>query len=273
MTTLADGMVAANGINIHYYRTAGGSGKAPLLLLHGVTDNGLCWTRVALDLADRFDVIMTDARGHGQSDRLAGEFSVPLLAEDAPGVIEALGLERPVVYGHSMGAITAVALAAEHPQLVRAVILEDPPLRTITVRVPAGFMEQRHRELMALRGITAEQRRAAGAAQNPGWHRLEVGPWAESKAEVDLAVTEHIGTFDRYPWREGLTRLRCPGLLITADPDKMAIVTPEVAYQVPEMWPQSEVVQIKGAGHSIHRERYEEVMAAVDAFLKRQGIR
>src|SRR5437588_7141633 len=127
MTAWSEGNVQANGITIHYHRT-GGNNKPSILLLHGVTDNGLCWSRVTHDLEGSYDVIMTDARGHGRSSSPATGFSTPLLADDAAAVIQALELHKPVLFGHSMGARTASMVAANYPDLVRAVVLEDPPL-------------------------------------------------------------------------------------------------------------------------------------------------
>jgi len=102
MTAWSEGNVQANGITIHYHRT-GGNNKPSIVLLHGVTDNGLCWSRVAHDLEGSYDVIMTDARGHGRSGISATEFSLALLADDAVAVIRALNLEKPFLFGHSMG--------------------------------------------------------------------------------------------------------------------------------------------------------------------------
>lgn len=270
-----EGTVAANGVNIHYYRTGSESSDKPaMLLLHGITDNGLCWSRVALELQDRYDIVMTDARGHGKSDRLENGLSAQLLAADAAGVIRALGLAKPVVFGHSMGAFTALALAAEYPELAGALLLEDPPLREAPApEPPAEFMEERRREFTALRAMSPQERTAQGAALNPNWHALEVTPWAQSKAEVDPEVLNQFGRFNGYSWREAFSRIRCPGLLITGDPDKMAIVTSATGREVVTLWQDGEVVHIAGAGHCIHRDRYAETMAAVDAFLKRQGKR
>jgi pimeloyl-ACP methyl ester carboxylesterase len=119
--------------------------------------------------------------------------------------------------------------------------------------------------------MSPEERIAKGVAQNPGWHALEVEPWAQSKAEVDHNVFGYFGSFDRYPWREAFARIRCPGLLITGDPDKMAIVTPDTAREAVALWQGGEVAHMAGAGHCIHRDRHAETMAAVDAFLREQG--
>ena len=92
MKDWSDNFVQANGINIHYHRTGDGS-KPPLILLHGVTDNGLCWQRVAHDLEDTYDVIMPDARGHGRSSGIATGFSYEHLSHDVLALIHELNLD------------------------------------------------------------------------------------------------------------------------------------------------------------------------------------
>jgi pimeloyl-ACP methyl ester carboxylesterase len=71
------------------------------------------------------------------------------------------------------------------------------------------------------------------------------------------------------PWREVISRIQCPILLITGDPEPYAIVTPEVAQEAAHLWKYGEVLHISGAGHNIHRDRYDETMTPVRAFLSR----
>ncbi|NJP07474.1 MAG: alpha/beta hydrolase, partial [Chloroflexaceae bacterium] len=124
----------ANGIAQHYYRTASpGSGKPAVVLLHGFEDQGLSWLRVAQVLAQTYDVVMLDARGHGRSAGPENGFSAALLAADVVALIQTLELHQPALLGHSMGAATAVSVAANHPQLIRAILLEDPPMRAMPV--------------------------------------------------------------------------------------------------------------------------------------------
>jgi pimeloyl-ACP methyl ester carboxylesterase len=276
-----EGNVQANGISIHYHRT-GSNNKSSILLLHGVTDSGLCWSRVAHDLEDSYDVIMTDARGHGHSDASATAFSLALLAEDAAAVIRALHLEKPFVFGHSMGAITAATLSAAYPDLVRAVVLEDPPLMDkppFQTNVDKALFqtggEQQDRYgwqwLFDLRELPREERIARGFALNPNWAEEEIIPWADSKAElnIDMLKPAFAAVSNAAPWREVISRVECPILLITGDPDLHAIVTPETAQEAAQLWKHGEVAHISGAGHNIRRDRYDETMAAVRAFLIR----
>ncbi|MGD0100647.1 MAG: alpha/beta fold hydrolase [Acidobacteriota bacterium] len=119
-----EGSLIIDGIKIHYYRSGGR--KPAIVLLHGGTDDGLCWGRTARELAEQFDVIMPDAQGHGFSDRLDAEFSFDNHTKHVAGLVKELGLEKPVIMGHSMGAGITCSVAMEYPDLPKAIILEDP---------------------------------------------------------------------------------------------------------------------------------------------------
>jgi len=97
----AEGDVLTNGIRMHYYRTGGD--KPPLVLAHGFSDNGLCWSPVARVLQADYDVIMIDARNHGKSEAPATAGGSRAQGDDLAGLIRALKLEEPAVMGHSMG--------------------------------------------------------------------------------------------------------------------------------------------------------------------------
>ncbi|MEZ4831946.1 MAG: alpha/beta hydrolase [Caldilineaceae bacterium] len=116
--------IHANGIDIHYHRTGGGG--PTLVFAHGLTDNGACWTRLVNDLGSGYDCIMVDARGHGQTSAPADGYSFDDQADDLIAFIQALGLDRPVIMGHSLGGAVCAIVAAKAPQLIRAAILEDP---------------------------------------------------------------------------------------------------------------------------------------------------
>jgi pimeloyl-ACP methyl ester carboxylesterase len=260
-----EGDVAGANISLHYHRT-GGDGPS-VVLLHGITDDGLCWSRVARDLEGEYDLVMPDARGHGRSGGIATGFSIDLLADDVAAVIRALDLDRPALYGHSMGAITALVVAARYPEHVRAIVLEDPPLRPAGQGPTEEQRAQARESLLDLQKLSREERIRCGRVANPGWVEEEIIPWADAKARVDPEVMSHFRVPAVYPWQDALPRISCPVLLITGDPARGAIVTPEIASEAEGLWQNGRVAHIAGAGHSIHRDRYDETMAAVRDYL------
>src|SRR6185437_12680183 len=81
-TRWSEGTIISNDLRQHYYRTSAGGEKPSLLLLHGFSENGLCWSRVARALEDDYDLILLDARGHGRSDLPATGYSQETLTAD-----------------------------------------------------------------------------------------------------------------------------------------------------------------------------------------------
>lgn len=263
-----------NGLQVFYHRRSGQGSKLPIVLLHGFTDNGRCWDRVAQDLAGGYDLIMPDARGHGRTAGDVSALSYELLGEDAVGLIQTLGLAQPILFGHSMGALTAMIAAARAPNLVRALILEDPPFWP-AARQKAINVDDLAQQAVGGRAFQQRplaQRIADCRASNPGWAEDEVIPWAESKGEYDPEIMAPANrlTMHSFAWKAAAAKVRCPTLLLTADPGK-GIVTPETAVEAASLMANCEVVQIANAGHCIHRDAYAETMQHVDSFLGKVG--
>src|SRR5689334_22302487 len=119
------GDIPVNHGYLHFYRTGHGE-KQPVILVHGFSDNGLCWTPVARELEKNYDVIMPDMRSHGLSARIGKEEPIDMVS-DLIKLIQSLGLSHPIMVGHSMGAMIAFQAAIQYPDLARAIVLEDPP--------------------------------------------------------------------------------------------------------------------------------------------------
>lgn len=249
-----EGRIFTNGVHLHYYRTGGA--KLPVVLLHGFTDNALCWTHVVKDLEKEYDVIMFDARGHGLSDGPSNGFSTELMADDAAGLIQELQLEKPRLIGHSMGAGVAAQVAATYPDLVQSIVLEDPPWHD---------WQDRKRDLQAR---TREERIATLRQEHPRWSDDVLAPMADSKVQFNPAVFQ-FGLRFSPPWREVVPRISCPMLLLTGDPKLGGIVTAEDVEEMKNFWQRGETVHIGDVGHMIHFEQYDPFMTAVKAFFVR----
>ena len=188
------------------------------------------------------------------------------LASDLVGILDELGIRDALLFGHSMGAITAAVVAANRPDLVRALVLEDPPLDIPIVQDDvrrSGMLA----EVAPWGRLDADARHARARIAHPEWDQLETDPWADAKAVVDPKVLDHLDLFDNFDWRGILGRLECPGLLVTGDPARGAIVTEAVAEEALRLWPSGRVVNIPGAGHCVHRDRWTEAMEPIRSYL------
>ncbi|MCH8206402.1 MAG: alpha/beta hydrolase [Chloroflexi bacterium] len=144
------------GLRLHY-RDWGGSGR-PVVLLHGLASTCRIWDFVAPILAKGFRVVAVDQRGHGESAKPQDGYDFATLVEDLRGFIGALGLERPIVAGHSWGADVALEYAVAHPQGISGLCFVDGG--TIEVSSRPGMTLEKAKEDLAppdFTGVTIEQ--------------------------------------------------------------------------------------------------------------------
>ncbi len=262
----ADDYLDINGGKLHYVRTSNGD-KPPLFLIHGFSDNGNCWTKTAIDLEDSYDIIMPDARAHGLSARVEPDESIDL-TDDLVGIIEALGIEKPIIWGHSMGAATAFNLGVRYPEIPLALILEDPPWSEIVETTEED--EQAAHPLAtwadAVSKQTLEEFQDETREAHPDWPEWVINSWCPAKKQLDLNFLS-ILRLNRTDWPQGVPSLTCPTLIVTADPDLGGIVTPAVAAQVAELNELCSVVNVPGTGHHVRFEAYDTYMDKVMPFL------
>ncbi len=264
----AENDVIVSGSKMHYYQS--GSGKTPLVLAHGFTDNGLCWLPVARDVGPEYQVTMPDARGHGLSERVSpGENGDR--AADLAAVITALGIQKPIIGGHSMGAATAATLGARFPHIPGALVLEDPPwfLQRPQQGGPRGASPEDnpfYAWVVKAKSLSLEEAMELTRADHPTWPEPFIRYWTLGKQQMDLgSFAFHDSSWGAW---EGVAKaIACPTLLITADPEKGGLVTPELARMVCEMNPLIQVAHVPGTGHHVRFENYPAYIEAFTAFL------
>jgi N-formylmaleamate deformylase len=271
-----DGYVNANGIKMHYYRTGGD--KPQVVFNHGAGDNGLCWTRVVKQLEADYDCILVDGRGHGLSAGSKGDYCTEQRVADLAGLVRALGLERPVVGGHSMGADTAMNFAALYPDMTRAVFLEDPPIILPGEKFGDGKKEYRAEDIGRMMArfmrifkvmpkfIAVPMARKA----SPTYPDDEIIPWVNSKRQLSADFLHSLPglEFDSAAAFEVFKRIRVPVLLIIGDKEKMSIVSPESAQKAARSNDKIQVLRLEGASHDIRRTRFDGYLPALQDFLK-----
>jgi pimeloyl-ACP methyl ester carboxylesterase len=245
-----------------------------LLLLHGLTDSGRCWPEAVRRWQQDYRVITWDARGHGGSERFTRqELEAGVGETHLDDLVEVLteladdGSSRPVLVGHSMGGGTAAGLSATRPDLVRAVVLEDPALGS-------GRRDDLEERAMASRRVAEAKATIADPAQalrqgrreHPDWPEAEYGPWLEAKLQTDLDMLADPTITVRRNWSEVAQAIAVPALVITGESG--AIWTGRLLRKlrnVPNAYLEIEIV--RGAGHCVRRDRSDDFHTLVDPWL------
>ena len=225
----ADKQITLRGLRFHY-REYGPPEARPLVLLHGVASNSRIWITTAPLLAQSFHVLALDQRGHGESDKPDSGYDFASVVDDLVAFVDELGLERPVVAGHSWGGSVAVQYAATYPDLIAGLVLVDGGYIELSDR--EGMTWERAEREMAPPDLTQLTRdRFLELAK-----RWQLGPlWSD---EIEAAV---MGNFEvteagtirprlsranhmqvvRAMWEQRLSELwrsvRCPVLFAVAE--------------------------------------------------------
>ncbi len=157
-------VVEANGIRIHYVE----QGQGPAVVwLPGNSDHAAMAVRAHEPLLDRYRFIAVDPRGQGGTTAfvVTASYAPSLLTADLLGLLDALGLERPVLGGHARGARAVLEFARRYPERVRAVVAVAPPV----AGAPAAQREVYRRAAQRLRreGLEPFLKRLPGAPRHP----------------------------------------------------------------------------------------------------------
>jgi pimeloyl-ACP methyl ester carboxylesterase len=254
----AEHRVERGGVGLHVDER--GHGEPAVLLVHGIACDRRYMEPVAVHLAARHRTVAVDLRGHGRSDAPDGPYDVATHVDDLVEVCAALGVERPVVVGHSLGGVLTVVLAAIRPALPRAVAVLDapivpPPARAADMR--AHFARLRDGE------YGPEMRRYFSAFFAPGDGRA-LEDWVmtailEPPPHAVIATWEHA-SFD-HDTAACLEALDVPLLYIDAG-------TPNAMLdRLVALCPHAFVGRTVGAGHFLQMVVPDQVNAMLDRFL------
>jgi pimeloyl-ACP methyl ester carboxylesterase len=237
----------------------GGRGQ-PILLLHGLMGRATTWWAVARWLTAHGRVVGLDARGHGRSEA-RGPWTTQRMSADVIELLDALG--PAVVIGHSMGALHGLVAAAQRPELVRALVVEDMGVDFVgrsaaDARAWFGALPPTWPALAAVREAFADY----------GDYMIECveerdGGWALLS---DVAHTTEIAAeWAERAWWDVLPRVPCPTLLIEA---QASITPPGQMARMTQLLPDARHVLVPGSSHLVHRSAPDAYRAAVESLLQ-----
>ncbi|MGH2885360.1 MAG: alpha/beta hydrolase [Solirubrobacteraceae bacterium] len=138
------------------------NGPERVIAVHGITANSRAWLAVARELEGQVELLAVDLRGRAASSGLPGPYGMEAYARNLLGVLDACGLERAVLVGHSLGAYAVARFAADHPERVHAAVLVDGGLTSPAINGvdPEAFLAAVLGPAMARLELTFERRDA-----------------------------------------------------------------------------------------------------------------
>ncbi len=280
-TKARDEFVEVNGLRFHYREWGDTRSRHALLMLHGYASTSEIWSDVAADLAREFRVIAIDQRGYGQSDRAEDmDYTRASQLEDLEAIVDAIGLRSVTLVGHSMGGALALCYAAEHPEVVSAlVIVEAAPevlrsgiegLRRLLTSGESWdtleeAMEQMRAHLPPMSSEQLERRVRSAIAQT------EDGRWTW---DFDEAFRDpSIRPPDPDPGQRRLSdlwdsadRIQCPTMIVRGQDTDM--LTPEAIQRLHRRVAGSRVSLIEDAGHNVPSDQPASLALNIREFLQ-----
>jgi 3-oxoadipate enol-lactonase len=242
----------------------------PLLLIHGLGYARWGWEPVLPGLAERFEVILFDNRGVGESDAPPGPYTVAEMAADAARVLDEAGVERPHVVGTSLGGMVAQELALARPERVRRLVLActtpggpnayPMPQTTVALMAEAATMEP----AVALRRFVENALAPETVERHPELvDRIMTHRLATAQDPAAWAAQAAAGaTFDAL---DRLGGLAAPTLVQHGTED--VVVDPRNGDLLVELVPDARLERFPDTGHLYFWERPERFVESVTAFL------
>lgn len=271
------GRIDIGGLELAYAEA--GVGGRPFLLAHGFTgakEDFAAWLDRLAGLG--WHAVAADNRGHGDSDKPAGEdaYSLEAFADDVLAFADAKGFDTFVLLGHSMGGMFAQLLALKEPSRVEALILMDThhgPLRTIDPELVALGIRTAQTEGM---DVVADVVRAMGGENDPlatpaHLKLIREHPEREVQSDRNLRVCSpdmYASALRQMPGQDDrldrLSELTMPTLVIVGEQDKPFV---RASHRMAETIPGARVAVIADAGHSPQLETPAAWWAALSGFL------
>ena len=270
-----DKTVTANGHSLHYLDW-GAVGKPVALLVHGLRGHAHSWDDVSAALCEDYHVLAMDQRGRGDSDWAKdGDYTMGAYVADLTGFCQALGLEKFILVGHSMGGRNSLAFGGENPQMLEKLVVVDvgPTLDPRGSQRISQEIQNVPEEFDSFEAVLEYQNRQNRFASEAVMRRrvrysTKELPNGKTGWKYDLLIREQRrnGTVppseDLWP---SLPNIQCPTLILRgAESD---ILSPEVAQQMLTTLPNCKMVEIQQAGHMVFEDQPTDFIAALKGFL------
>ena len=270
--SLEEGDKGAEGLPLHYV-SAGGEGSGlktssiPVVLVHGIAGSAILWQANLSAIGARHKVFAVDLPGHGRSGKPGGRYDIDLFTRSLLGFLDACGLERVVLAGHSLGGHACLKLALERPErLARLVLIDSGGLGP---EIDVGFLKPllsgctREATETMLRGLFANPAIVNRSMVDATFEALSrPGAWEAVRSAVESAVPQGIQVESL---TERLLELRIPVLIAWGARD--AVIPLARGKEAHASIPGAEIWIAENAGHCPQIEAASEFNGRLLTFL------
>jgi pimeloyl-ACP methyl ester carboxylesterase len=275
-----------DGIRLHYMEQGSGT---PVVFVHGSLSDGGYWAEQMGPFAEHYHVIAYSRRYNYPNENPSRPgYSAITDADDLAGLITVLHLGKVVVVGHSYGALTALFLVVRHPELIRAIVLAEPPAVSLLTQLPGAeakvgkqaYDDIQRRMVEPMQYAFRHGNRESGIAafidyvfNDPsGWTKMPESARKDTLKhahEWDVMMT--TGTLFPEIDPEQITKITVPTLLLSGAKSYpfLALITEELAWLLPN----HQNIVFPDAGHQMWYQKPVECREDVENFLTKAGIR
>jgi 3-oxoadipate enol-lactonase len=245
-----------------------GAGR-PIVLIHGLGWDHTLWGRQIARLNAAYLVVAGDTRGHGETDKPAGPYSITKFVGDWTALLDRLELSSALILGFSLGGMIAQQLALSRPDLVGALILVNTACRAPAIG--RAHMNERL-AVMKLNGARAAAEVAARSVFSESWRNAHPDQLADfvswREGQDQKALREVMRATADFDVTSEIPTIKVPTLLITSLGDQL--MPPQAQASIAELIVGAEHIKVAEAGHMVSIEKPVQFDAILDDFLARR---
>jgi pimeloyl-ACP methyl ester carboxylesterase len=283
-SVLASRECSTGELVLHYKE--GPKNGAPLVLLHGLGRNCDDFSVLFPSLSRRWHLYAVDLRGHGKSGRVPRGYSSDGYASDIVALAKTAIAEPAILFGHSLGGVAAMRVAAQEPSWVRALILGDSALTAgsfpgslypalfevlLKVRLSNGSVEQMAKGLAQSRIPLPGIDELIAIGELPGNDEAYLLKWAACLQQVDpeaLQMTLDGSTWGDFDGEALMKKITCPTLLLQANPDLGGLMSDSEVHGALRLLAKAKLQKFPLLGHALHLQQAQPVLNAITSFLR-----
>lgn len=280
-----------NGTLLLNYAEGPNNGK-PLLLLHGGSSRWQTFQELLDELAEYWHVYAPDLRGHGKSDR-ARSYRIEDYALDIARFVKQKINTPTSIFGHSLGGMVGVLIAAKHPELVSSLIIGDSPLSVDILREHTTQQLEMMKQWKdwALNHSTNEivvrlknmpvpipgKEESMPASQvfgedHPWFHFMATSLSQNDPTMLEALISDFDRTYDAYDLDNLLPKIKCPVLIMRGSPEQGSLIRDADVDKAMRLIPNVSQIKIDNVGHALYMQDKIAVINAIKRFLSDEHL-